>query len=112
MPGEPSGRSTSSWSTSSQGFAYALRRVRRRHGPTATGSATRLALVDGAALVRDDLDGLRRDQAVDEHRLELGEDRSQAVLLVDDLDDDREVFGQPEDPGGVDARRPPEPLDA
>ena len=35
-----------------------------------------------------DLDPLERDQAVGDHRVELGEDGPQAILVVDHLDED------------------------
>ena len=57
--------------------------------------------------VPDDLRPLERNQAAAasflEQRVETRQRRADLLLAVDDLDDDRQVLGEPQDLGGVDA---------
>src|SRR3954452_3369457 len=61
--------------------------------------------------IRDDLDLLERDEPVADHRVDLRQDLPQPVLLVDDLDEDREVGGEGQDPGRVEVVLRTESLD-
>ena len=45
-----------------------------------------------ATPIGEDLDLLECDQTVPDHLVELGQDRADAILLVDDLDQDRQVL--------------------
>src|SRR5207253_10700708 len=63
----------------------------------------------GAVRVPDELRPLGRDQAAAasflEERVETRQRRADLLLAVDDLDDDREILGEPQDLGGMDAAR-------
>lgn len=48
-----------------------------------------LALARSLGAVGEDFDLLERDQAVGNHRVELRQHPAKAILLVDDLDQDR-----------------------
>lgn len=61
--------------------------------------------------VRQHLDAFERDQPVGDHRVELREDRAQAVLLVDDLDEHRQVGRERQDPRRMQMLLRPEALD-
>ncbi len=47
--------------------------------------------------VGEDFDLLQRDETVGDHGVELGQDGSQSVLLVDDLDQDGQVLREAQD---------------
>src|SRR3990170_5602329 len=61
--------------------------------------------------IRNDLHPLEGDQPTRHHRVELGEDSPHALLDIHDLDQDREVLREPEDPRSVDVLLRPEALD-
>ena len=65
-----------------------------------------------ATAVGEDLDLLERDQPIADHLVELGQDGADAVLLVDDLDQDRQVLRETQQPGRVEVRVGAEALDA
>ena len=64
-------------------------------------SATRQAVQAWISQRRKDLDLLDRHEATADHAVEFGEKSRDLLLRVDDLDDDRQVFGQILDLGSM-----------
>src|SRR4051794_11491508 len=69
------------------------------------------ALLGAVRAVRDDFDALEGDETVGHHGVDLGQDGSDPVLLVDDLDEHGQVGRERQDPRGVEVVAGAETLD-
>src|SRR6188472_222310 len=94
----------------------------RSGAPTAAATMTRASIIGrssdaargvlvAAADVLDHLDVVEDHQSLGDQLVQLRQERRKVLGRVDDHDRQRQVLGQAEDPGGVDAAGRTEPLD-